>query len=79
MLELEKDIDARMEDIEQTISILTAQVTHHKLAFQEHIVLLHQLLSQQDDAENRNRRNNIRIQSLPKTVEPQDLQSVAIS
>lgn len=66
-----------MDDMEQATSNLAAQVTQHNMTLQDHTVLLHQVLFQQDDAENRNHRNNMSICGLPEVAEPKDLHAAA--
>lgn len=55
-----------MEDIENTADGLCNALQSHEEALNSHTVILQQLMYKQDDIENRNRRNNIRIRAFLK-------------
>lgn len=70
---LKRDIGIRMEDIESTTEGICNTLQSHEETLNSHTVLLQQLMYHQDDIENRNRRNNIRIRGIPETIEHKDL------
>lgn len=73
IMELKKDLGVCMEDIENTTDGICNTLQSHEETLNSHTVLLQQLMYQQDDIENRNRQNNIRIRGIPETVEHKDL------
>lgn len=66
-----------MEDIEHNTDGLCNALQSHDETLNSHTVLIQQLMYQQDDMENRNRRNNIRIRGIPETVKHKDLAAAA--
>lgn len=76
--ELKKGHGVHIEDIENTTDGLCNALQSHEEILNTHTVMLQQLSYKQDDIENRNRCNNIRICGLPEPVEPKDL-SMAVT
>lgn len=71
---MHKDLGHRIEEVEQTVEDTETKLSHHDVILQEHTTQIQQLFFYGlDDQENRSCRNNIRICSLPETVEPKDL------
>ncbi|KAG8566310.1 hypothetical protein GDO81_013181 [Engystomops pustulosus] len=68
-------MQARTSAVENTQANMQAQVDNHSATLAAHSFQLQQLTDQLDDAENRGRRNNIRIRGLPETVESSQLHS----
>ena len=71
--DFKKDVGARFEDLDATTEGLSTAVKTHDKILNSHTVMLQQLAYQQDDIENRNRRNNIRIRGIPESVDAKAL------
>lgn len=66
-------LQSRMQALEDSQTSLQSQVSSIQSASATRDALHHSLISQMDDQENRNRRNNIRLRGVPELVRPQDL------
>lgn len=71
--DIKKDFGICMKDVENTAEGICNTLQSHEETLNSHTVMLQQLIYHQDDIENRNRQNNIRIRGIPETVEHKDL------
>lgn len=66
-------LQARVQTMEDSHASLQSQVSSLQQASATRDALHRSLITQMDDQENRNRRNNVRLRGVPESIRPQDL------